>query len=92
MFASADGRHRSRRCLSLQGEAVGSKAHVTTLRRQRSGAYAAADAWDLEVLVQDAERQGMPRPPKARPPGGAAAVEAEASMAAADGGAPSAAA
>lgn len=51
---------------AAQGEAVGSKAHVTELRRQSSGAFSVADAWELSAVVECAEAMGMPRPPRAK--------------------------
>lgn len=50
----------------MQGEAAGCGAYVTELRRERSGEFEVADAWDLEALVERAEEAGLPRAPRPR--------------------------
>lgn len=50
----------------MQGEKVGSKAHVTELRRENSGEFDVADAWQLESLIDLSKEMGMGRPPRQR--------------------------
>lgn len=64
--AAGAGGGRADESGAAQGEAVGSKAHVTELRRQSSGAFSVADAWELSAVVECAEAMGMARPPRAK--------------------------
>ena len=50
----------------MQGEAVGSKAHVTELRRESSGQFNVADAWQLDTLLGVSKEMGLARPPRPR--------------------------
>ena len=45
------------RSLAIEiGEALGSGAHLSALRRTRSGCYDVADAWPLDELVEEFRR------------------------------------
>ena len=50
----------------MQGEAVGSKAHVVELRRESSGQFNVADAWQLDDLLHLSKEMGLGRPPRRR--------------------------
>jgi tRNA U55 pseudouridine synthase TruB len=45
---------------------VGCKAHVVELRRERSGEFDVADAWQLDALIELSKEMGLGRPPRQR--------------------------
>ena len=45
----------------MQGHKVGSCAHVRSLRREQSGEFRVADAWQILDLEDQAWEKGLPR-------------------------------
>lgn len=51
---------------TVQGEKVGSKAHVLGLRRESSGEFDVSNAWQLDSLLELAKVMGLGRKPRQR--------------------------